>query len=157
VRTSGEGLDEKRQIRHTADKMSMYYLHRDGETTGPFGQGRIADMIRDGEISDQDQVCAHGTEEWIPAGFVVPGPPAAPGKLPPAGIRKTRPMAGMSWMLFLFAIVSMLLLPWLIGVTIAILMIVVAVCVDRPRYLCGGCGNRIERTSQICPACRRDC
>lgn len=133
----------------------MYYLHIAGETTGPFGPGRLADMIAAGEISDQDLVCAHGTEEWIPAHLVASTAPTAPVReLQPVGIRKTRPMAGMSWTLFLVAVLLLVFLPWLISLPIGLVLIIVAACVDRPRYLCGGCGNRIEKTSRICPACR---
>jgi hypothetical protein len=135
----------------------MYYLHIDGETTGPFGPGRIADMINTGEISDQDLVCAVGAEDWIPAHLVAVGPTAAKQELPPVGIRKTRPMTGMSWVIFFTALFLLAFMPWLISVPIGVVLILVAVCIDRPQYLCGGCGNRIERTSLICPACRRNC
>lgn len=54
--------------------MSMFYLHRAGETTGPYAAGRIAQMIDAGEIDDTTLACAHGTEDWIPAHLVAQRP-----------------------------------------------------------------------------------
>lgn len=89
--------------------MSMYYLHRDGETTGPFGAGRIAEMIRAAEISEHDLVCAFGTEEWIPAYMAAPtpSPPARPTLAPTAAI--TSGKRGVTSLL-LFAVTILLLL-----------------------------------------------
>lgn len=137
--------------------MSMYYLHRAGETTGPFAEGRLRQMWTAGEIGPDDLVCAHGTEDWIPASIAVPEEmPAAPRKIEvPVGKKKKRPFLLLSWLFFLAGIGLMIALPWMIGLPCGVILILVAISVDRPLWICGGCGNRIEKTSAVCPACGR--
>jgi len=131
--------------------MSMYYLHRDAETTGPFAEGRLRQMLTAGEIGPDELVCAHGTEDWIPASYVVTAAPV-PVKAP-TGIRKTRPYNRASWLLALSGLAALFLLPLIIGVGLCALLVIAGVVIDRPRYICPTCGNRVERTSVICPTC----
>lgn len=133
----------------------MYFLHRNGETTGPFAPGRIAAMIAAGDADENDQVCAHGTEDWIPA-YLVTGQPveAAPRAPQPVGMKKSRPAKGASWLIGLAGLGFFVFFPWILGVPLGVILILMAAIMDRPRFLCGGCGNRIEKTSTICPACR---
>jgi len=128
----------------------MYYLHRDGETTGPFGVGRLVEMAGHGEISMEDLVCAPGTEDWIPLSYVLPAPPQAKA---PTGIRKTRPYNGVSWLLAVCGVMTLIFLPWIIGVPLGVMLVLAGAVIDRPRYICPSCGNRVERTSVICPTC----
>ncbi len=133
----------------------MYYLHRSGETTGPFASGRLRQMWDAGEITHTDQVCAHGTEEWVPADAI-----AAPTLEDDRASRSVpaRPMALHSFVrpwngisLFLGAIGIVTLFT---GPIFGIITIIIAIAIDRKRYVCGDCGNRIEKTSTICPACQ---
>ena len=43
-----------------------------------------------------------------------------------------------------------LFLFWPVG----ILLFVVAAVLERPKWLCGYCGNRVERESRLCPTCK---
>jgi hypothetical protein len=35
-------------------------------------------------------------------------------------------------------------------------LLVLAGLIDRPRYVCGNCGNAVEKTSLLCPTCRAE-
>ena len=74
--------------------------------------------------------------------------------------RKTRPFGCLSLGIGLFGfalafaclafVPKFLVLP---ALGIAALFIVGSIVLDQPRYLCGHCGNRVEKTSRICASC----
>ena len=135
--------------------MSMYYLHRAGETTGPFAPGRLAMMIEAGEITGTDQVCEVGTEEWLPAYIMAsaaPEPVVKPKAVVMPRVARS-PYVWLALFIFLMGILTMIMIPWIIGVPAGILLIVISLIVDRRHHICGGCGNRVEKTSMVCPAC----
>lgn len=134
--------------------MSMYYLHRAGETTGPFAPGRLQQMWRAREIGPADQVCEHGSDEWLPAEVIAMPTLEEDREVNErtAWIRALRPYAALSWAL------------WSLGIVIAVLtfgaawflyvpLLVVGFFFNPPRYVCAGCGNRLEKTSARCPSC----
>lgn len=41
-----------------------------------------------------------------------------------------------------------------LGLLMAGVFIVIALCVEGSHWICGYCGNRIEKTSLMCPTCR---
>lgn len=41
-----------------------------------------------------------------------------------------------------------------LGLLGAAIFVVVALCVEKTHYICGYCGNRVEKTSLMCPTCR---
>lgn len=139
----------------------MYYLHRGGETTGPFAPGRIGSMIESGEICGDAQVCAHGTEDWIPAFTVVPikedPKPKQEKKITAQRIRKSP----FVWIAVVFAMLGFGVIVWAvlgrapsIFAIGGIILILIGLLVDRRRYICGACGNKVEKTSIVCPTCR---
>jgi rubrerythrin len=64
-----------------------------------------------------------------------------------------RPQKNASWLLAGFAFLAILFL-WPFGLVVGFILIVIAVCIDQKRFICGACGNRVERTSTLCPACQ---
>lgn len=135
--------------------MSMYYLHRAGETTGPYAPGRLGMMLDAGEIAATDQVCEVGTEEWVPVDVVLPVA-EHPAKVPARVACKvrSRPFFWLSALLFFSGVGFALFFAQIIGVPFGVALILVAIALDRPRFLCGECGNRIEKSSGVCPACQ---
>jgi DNA-directed RNA polymerase subunit RPC12/RpoP len=133
--------------------MSMYYLHRAGETTGPYAPGRLGMMLDTGEITATDQVCEVGTEEWLPAYMVEAKPEPVKAKKPAEVVARRVMKAPLVWLALLIAaigFVTLFALHWAVG----LLLIVLAMVVDRRHYVCGGCGNRIEKSSVVCPTCQ---
>lgn len=155
--------------------MSVYYLARGETVSGPFGAGRIRDMLATGEASAEDQVTEAGKEEWFPADLLaesiavpallpvpdpvrVPANPVATGaarkESPPKMAKRTKKRTGaMVAGSFLLGIVGLVLLIsafWWVG----LILIVIGAMIDRPHFVCGECGNRVEKTSTMCPTCR---
>lgn len=120
--------------------MSMYYLHRAGETTGPYAPGRLGMMLDAGEITATDQVCEVGTEEWLPVEFVRPidAEPRRRSLLPPPPRkpkRRTNSLAlfGMTLALMLAGL-GMYYAAWFIAGSVAFVLgfivFVVALCIN---------------------------
>lgn len=131
--------------------MGMYYLHRAGESTGPYAPGRIAQMIDAGEIGDDTLACAHGSEEWIPAHLVAERPervrPRAARAFPKVSSRPFQWIAGLTILLGLVLLFSWV---WVVG----LILLVIGLALNRPRFHCGSCGNRVEKISALCTTCR---
>ena len=130
----------------------MYYLHRAGETTGPYAPGRLGMMLDAGEIAATDQVCGVGTEEWIPVEVVALAAPEPVKKKEMPIIVKRVPSSLFHWLavLMVFAgFIGFFLVDFLVGG----IVILLALVVGRLGYSCGKCGNKITVTSKICPTC----
>ncbi len=130
----------------------MYYLHRAGETTGPYVTAHLVRMVEAGEIGADALVCETGAEEWFPMGEVISVEPAPALRLK----RRNGGLVFLSVILFvigLSCIVGGIFTLGCFGFVLGLLLIVVSVLIDSPKWLCGACGNRIEETSQLCPAC----
>jgi hypothetical protein len=85
-------------------------------------------------------------------------PDPLPG--PTAHRLKRRPNAVVSTLIGLLGIAgligSVVGVPQFLFLPVAgfsILLVFVAAAIDRPTWLCSDCGNRIEKTSRICPSC----
>lgn len=240
--------------------MAMYWLAKEGVSTGPYGEGRLADMWSRGEIGPDDLLALHGTEDWFTAEAMLPGVVEEGEMARPQPVMKTaervqrRPLRGFA---VLLGIAGLLLglggcgvwsvyivegaeaaredsedLKLLSGMAeleperalamlrkaeaggyltligearakevlvelegrgtlgrdgeaalrdvfrqemaaavdratdarassnlgrvvggIGWLMVLISVVIDRSRWLCGGCGNRVDKTSSMCPAC----
>lgn len=150
----------------------MYYLARNGNVSGPFAEGRLISMEDQGEIDETDQLAIVGSEDWIPASDILAPirfeieeretlreERAASARRPiPARKKRKR-----SLLLFLVSlIVSLLGIGFLIasvlnlslfGIVLSLLVVCASVAIDRPRWICEKCGNRVEKTSMQCPAC----
>jgi hypothetical protein len=134
--------------------MSMYYLHRAGATTGPYTPVRLGIMVDAGEIAATDQVCEIGKTEWMPVEFVLPvSEPVLKQKAVVMPRVARSPYVWLALFIFVMGILTMIMIPWIIGVPAGILLIVISLIVDRRHHICGGCGNRVEKTSMVCPAC----
>jgi hypothetical protein len=132
----------------------MYYLHRAGATTGPYTPVRLGIMVDAGEIAATDQVCEIGKTEWMPVEFVLPvSEPVLKQKAVVMPRVARSPYVWLALFIFLMGILTMIMIPWIIGVPAGILLIVISLIVDRRHHICGGCGNRVEKTSMVCPAC----
>ena len=71
-------------------------------------------------------------------------------------LRKSRrPLAALSWCLAIAGFAAFFIIPRG-GVAFGAALIVVALLIDRKTFLCGACGNKIEKTSTLCPSCRAD-
>jgi RNA polymerase subunit RPABC4/transcription elongation factor Spt4 len=71
-------------------------------------------------------------------------------KLYRAPIKKTRPYLGLSIALGIVGLIALVFLSLWVG----LLVILVAALIDRPKWLCGMCGNQIEKSTSICPHCQ---
>ena len=135
--------------------MSMYYLHRAGATTGPYTPVRLGIMVDAGEIAATDQVCEIRKTEWMPVEFVLPvSEPLAKATARVAEKVRLQPFFWLSVLLFFSGVAFALFFAKIIGVPFGVALILVAVALDRPRFLCGECGNRIEKSSVVCPTCQ---
>ncbi len=137
--------------------MSMYYLHREGTTTGPFAPGRLRQMWTAGEVGPGDLVCEHGTEEWMDAeAIAMPMQEdlevAAPRPPRRNEVRRffRRPYGVLAIVVIVIGFGALFSPAFPLG----ILVVLIGLALGRERWFCGGCGNRIERTSAMCPACR---
>lgn len=120
--------------------MSLYYVHRFGQTTGPFPSERIAAMLGAGEMRSTDLVCAMGAETWEPVCDA----------LGTRAVRRVaRPYAALMAVLIVLGVIGVF-----VFFPVGVLLLVLGVVVDRKYYSCGACGNRVERSSMICPTCR---
>ena len=134
--------------------MSMYYLHRAGATTGPYTPVRLGIMVDAGEIAATDQVCEIGKDEWMPVEFVLPvSEPPTKAMARTAEKVRSQPFFWLSVLLFFSGIGFVLFFAKIIGVPFGVALILVSLVLDRPRFLCGECGNRIEKSSVVCPTC----
>lgn len=61
----------------------------------------------------------------------------------------SRPWNGLSWGIGIAAVLAMLFYSWKLG----LFLLIVAIAVDRRRYLCGNCGNKVLKSAMICPSC----
>jgi hypothetical protein len=75
---------------------------------------------------------------------------AAVSKPPPRVARRVRSQpAFWSAVVTMLAGLGLLIVFWPVGLA----LIVAALAMDRVQWICGDCGNRIQRTSKICPTC----
>jgi DNA-directed RNA polymerase subunit RPC12/RpoP len=136
--------------------MSVFYLHQGGETTGPHGRGRLAEMLAAGAIDADAMACAPGSEDWMPVEVAV-----LPAEVPtmawknepqPVWARRVMraPMVGLALLIALIGFAALVMANWIVGVV----LILLALLVDRRHYICGECGNRVEKTSVVCPSCK---
>lgn len=138
----------------------MYYLHRAGETTGPYVTAHLVRMVEEGEIGADALVCEVGTEEWVPVEVVLPVVDVVPRAPEPVYGLKTsgRPWAFLPFILF--PIVALGFSVWGQGIGwqermfVGLLVFILCTAINRPKWLCGQCGNRIEKTSGLCPVCK---
>jgi len=138
----------------------MYYLHRAGATTGPYTPRRLGTMLGAGDVAPTDQVCEIGKDEWMPLEVVLPESEVARWAPEPSYVLKTsrRPWAFLSVILCLIAVMGLYF--WALGrvggsgAFVSLLLIIIGVSVDRKKWLCGQCGNRIEKSSGLCPVCK---
>lgn len=131
--------------------MSMFYLHRAGETTGPYAAGRIAQMIDAGEIDDTTLACAHGTEDWIPAHLVAQRPEPVKTRAAQASPKvSSRPFQWIAGLTVLLGLVLLFSWVWVVG----LILLVIGLALNRPRFHCGSCGNPVQKLSALCPTCR---
>jgi len=130
--------------------MSVYYLHRQSQTTGPFPIGRLARMIAQGEASPDDLVCPVGQNEWMPLEYALPVSDAPPPPRNDAPHCVTRPHRVLALgLIFLGVPLVFVFFP------LGIAFIVIGIILDRARYHCGACGNKVLFTTTICPSCRK--
>lgn len=47
--------------------MAKYYLHRHGQTHGPYLLQQMHEFISQGEIGPNELICEEGSKQWIPA------------------------------------------------------------------------------------------
>jgi len=131
----------------------MYYLHRAGETTGPYAPGRLGMMLDAGEITATDQVCEVGTDEWLPAYMIEVKPEPVKAKKPPEVVARRvmkAPLVGLALLIAAIGLAALFTFQWAVG----LVLIVIAMVVDRRHYVCGECGNRVEKSSVVCPTCQ---
>jgi len=159
--------------------MSVYFLQRNrgAAVEGPVGQGRLASEMRAGSLSEDALVCAAGTEVWMRAGdalgWLLDEMESREAMTPARGeevlAQKVvrRPYWWASLFLALLGLgflgIALLGLAFLgmgvLGVAflvLAVALLVLSSLIDRPRYICGNCGNGVEKTSLMCPTCRAE-
>lgn len=61
---------------YTSTPMPNYYLHRDGESQGPYAQNDMHGMIVTGQVKGEELICREGESDWVPASTLVK--PTAP-------------------------------------------------------------------------------
>lgn len=159
--------------------MAMYYLSQAGEVSGPHGVGKLIELEEAGEIGSEDAVALVGTEDWQSALEIIYAlqlereekrkderarrhrkPKPKPKPLP---MQKVRPYWMISLPIGILGIIGSLWfgLAFLISFNALALLLCLlslaalgfSVLLGRPRYLCGKCGNRVEKTSRLCPTC----
>jgi ribosomal protein S27AE len=59
----------------------------------------------------------------------------------------------MFWLSLLLSLMGLYLLLFVTWPT-GLVLLVLAALTDWPRWVCGACGNRVEKTSRMCPHCR---
>lgn len=47
--------------------MPNFYLHRDGESQGPYAQNDMHGMIVTGQVKGDELICREGDSDWVPA------------------------------------------------------------------------------------------
>ncbi|MEX2580652.1 MAG: hypothetical protein WD342_16465 [Verrucomicrobiales bacterium] len=144
--------------------MSMYWLARDGVSTGPFAPGRLVGMWESGDVGPDDLLALHGTEDWFSADAMLPALASERREVERDEGTKARRVkekdqarSCIAMVIFLVAVVGLiasLLTINLIGIPVSVAFICLALIVDRRRWLCGGCGNGVEKSSAMCPVCR---
>ena len=69
----------------TNEKVSMknYYIHDKSETTGPFEESRIKQMLSEGNVTMNAKICEVGDQAWSAiSSMMPPPPPPAPAPAP---------------------------------------------------------------------------
>jgi len=107
-----------------------------------------------GEVGKGDLICEHGSEEWMDAEAIAMPMREDLVEIAPS----SRSVAEKTWTRpCWFIAVVMLMIGAMLTVTpfllLGLLAIGIACVLDLPRAICGGCGNRVERTAAICPTC----
>ena len=141
-----------------------YYLQAEpgARIEGPLEESQIVSLARIGHIHEGAQIALEGESDWQPAAPLIESmvadaddrrrSRAAKRARPKRSARrvKARPWQVLAWMVLLVCglggafFVHWVALPfWML----------VAWAIDRPRYLCSACGNRVEQTSRQCPSC----
>jgi hypothetical protein len=62
---------------------------------------------------------------------------------------RRHPYRALSFGLAVFGLLLLLFVAWWLG----LLLILIAMVIDRTIWICAFCGNRVEQTSLLCPAC----
>jgi hypothetical protein len=123
---------------------------------GPYDEATLARMVKRKQIEPEDLLCLEGDDQWEPAWMLRPD-------LFKAGKVRVREGGCLGWALGATAAVCALLgvasfveRPFIAGGFwgLMIVLLVVTAVVERKRWICGFCGNRVERTSLVCPACQ---
>lgn len=82
-------------------------------------------------------------DDDVPDGWMPKGPEARVCRRV-----KTQPFRWFSWGLVVLAIPSFFFM-----LPVGVLLIIAAVLLDRSVWICEGCGNKVEKTSMLCPSC----
>lgn len=145
----------------------MYYLSQAGEVSGPHGAGKLIELEEAGEIGSEDAVALVGTEDWQPALEIIYGLELKQKrKRKPALLqaRKVRPYWMVSLPIGIIGLVGALAFGFgfltsfntyaLLLFFLSLAALGFSVLLGRHRYLCGNCGNRVDKTSRLCPVCK---
>ena len=65
-------------------------------------------------------------------------------------LKKKRPLFALSLTLIIVGLALMVFLPWWFGLAV----IIAGAAIDRVHWICGNCGNRLEKTSKLCGVCQ---
>ena len=139
--------------------MSMYWVAKNGESTGPYAEGRLITMWESGDIGPDDMLALHGTEDWFSADAILPGliedrralnPVSSAGKKKSARRKLKQSGFGLGLVMVILGVFCLIVVNWILG----IVFIVVGALINRVYVVCGACGNRVEKGATLCPACR---
>lgn len=123
---------------------------------GPYHEATIEKMVARQQIKPEDLLCLEGDDTWEPAWTLLP-------HVFKAGKVKVREGGPVSWVLGGSAVVCLLLglvsfvdRPLIAGGFwgLMLVLLLITLFVERKKWICGFCGNRVERTSLVCPSCQ---
>jgi hypothetical protein len=139
------------------ERMNRWWHSYEGKAPeGPYDEATLARMVKRQQIEAEDLLCLEGDDDWQPAWMLRPD-------LFKGGKVRVREGGCLSGMLGGAAAVCALAGLVSFGASpgaaagfwgLMIVLLIVTVLVERKKWICGFCGNRVERTSLMCPTCQ---
>lgn len=141
--------------------MIVYWLSRDGNSSpeGPYSITQLRAMYAAGQVTALAKVCRSGEDLWLmledeleSGAPQLPSSPLRAADLPRFGRVKSVKKSGCAAIFLFFCGVGMCFVFFPIG----LLLIIAAFVIDLSNgdYVCSECGNKLMKSSSICPACK---
>lgn len=134
-----------------------FYISRENQTYGPYSESDLRQMIADGSVVQTDLACDAADEDWrMLANIIEIAPPRKAKrvvKIEFAGAGCAVQALGLLVIAMGFGLATIDPVIGILAGLVGLAFLAVGSRMAR-KLNCSECGNRVEKTSKICPVCK---